>query len=130
MIIFDPEDYSFNFCRGDFFDFKLVVFNFNQCSFGGDFLFQINDQSTECFIKFVFGQVDIIILVDVVNLQSGRKLEQALINLFFENSTRTSTSFELAGKRLGGDVINMSVGTSSIKKGDNYDYVYNYNCLS
>ena len=38
--------------------------------------------------------------------------------MFFENSTRTSTSFELAGKRLGGDVINMSVGTSSIKKGE------------
>jgi aspartate carbamoyltransferase catalytic subunit len=43
---------------------------------------------------------------------------RTLINLFFENSTRTSTSFELAGKRLGADVINMSVGTSSIKKGE------------
>jgi aspartate carbamoyltransferase catalytic subunit len=43
---------------------------------------------------------------------------RTLINLFFENSTRTRTSFELAGKRLGGDVINMSVGTSSIKKGE------------
>ncbi|MEM7651679.1 MAG: aspartate carbamoyltransferase catalytic subunit [Pseudomonadota bacterium] len=41
-----------------------------------------------------------------------------IINLFFENSTRTRTSFELAGKRLGGDVINMSVSTSSIKKGE------------
>ena len=40
------------------------------------------------------------------------------INLFFENSTRTRTSFELAGKRLGADVINMSVSTSSIKKGE------------
>jgi len=40
------------------------------------------------------------------------------INLFFENSTRTRTSFELAGKRLGADVINMSVATSSIKKGE------------
>ena len=43
---------------------------------------------------------------------------RTLINLFFENSTRTRTSFELACKRLGGDVINMSVGTSSIKKGE------------
>ncbi len=41
-----------------------------------------------------------------------------LINVFFENSTRTRTSFELAGKRLGADVINMSVSTSSIKKGE------------
>ena len=43
---------------------------------------------------------------------------RTLINLFFENSTRTRTSFELAGKRLGADVINMSVATSSIKKGE------------
>ncbi|MCH8155127.1 MAG: aspartate carbamoyltransferase catalytic subunit [Proteobacteria bacterium] len=41
-----------------------------------------------------------------------------IINLFFENSTRTRTSFELAGKRLGADVINMSVAWSSIKKGE------------
>ncbi len=40
------------------------------------------------------------------------------INLFFENSTRTRTSFELAGKRLGADVINMTVSDSSIKKGE------------
>lgn len=40
------------------------------------------------------------------------------INLFFENSTRTRTSFELAGKRLGADVINMSVAQSAIKKGE------------
>ncbi len=43
---------------------------------------------------------------------------RTLINLFFESSTRTRTSFELAGKRLGADVINMSVGSSSIKKGE------------
>ncbi|MFH5926720.1 aspartate carbamoyltransferase catalytic subunit [Roseomonas xinghualingensis] len=41
-----------------------------------------------------------------------------LINLFFEDSTRTRTSFELAGKRLGADVINMSVSTSSVNKGE------------
>ncbi len=43
---------------------------------------------------------------------------RTLINLFFEDSTRTRTSFELAGKRLGADVINMSVAASSIKKGE------------
>src|SRR5919206_4646100 len=40
------------------------------------------------------------------------------INLFFEVSTRTQSSFEIAGKRLGADVLNMSVGSSSIKKGE------------
>lgn len=40
------------------------------------------------------------------------------INLFFEASTRTQSSFELAGKRLGADVMNMSVSASSIKKGE------------
>ena len=43
---------------------------------------------------------------------------RTLINLFFEDSTRTRTSFELAGKRLGADVINMSVSTSSMNKGE------------
>ena len=43
---------------------------------------------------------------------------RTLINLFFEDSTRTRTSFELAGKRLGADVINMTVGTSSVNKGE------------
>ena len=40
------------------------------------------------------------------------------INMFFENSTRTQGSFELAGKRLGADVMNMSMQASSIKKGE------------
>ena len=57
-----------------------------------------------------------------LNRQRGNKRSvlhgRTLINLFFENSTRTLTSFELAGKRLGADVINMLVGASSIKKGE------------
>ena len=40
------------------------------------------------------------------------------INMFFENSTRTQASFEIAGKRLGADVMNMSMQTSSVKKGE------------
>src|SRR6201994_1844320 len=40
------------------------------------------------------------------------------INLFFEVSTRTQASFELAGKRLGADVMNMSVSSSSMRKGE------------
>ena len=40
------------------------------------------------------------------------------VNLFFEASTRTQSSFELAGKRLGADVMNMSIKTSSMNKGE------------
>src|SRR6185312_6231988 len=43
---------------------------------------------------------------------------RTVINLFFENSTRTRTSFEVAAKRLGADVINMDVATSSVRKGE------------
>lgn len=43
---------------------------------------------------------------------------KTLINLFFENSTRTRTSFELAALRLGCDVVNMNIESSSIKKGE------------
>ncbi|MEO1238856.1 MAG: aspartate carbamoyltransferase catalytic subunit [Pseudomonadota bacterium] len=40
------------------------------------------------------------------------------INMFFENSTRTQASFEIAGKRLGADVMNMAMQSSSVKKGE------------
>ncbi|MEN9580573.1 MAG: hypothetical protein RJA70_3582 [Pseudomonadota bacterium] len=43
---------------------------------------------------------------------------KTVINLFFENSTRTRTSFELAGKRLSADVVNISASSSSVKKGE------------
>jgi aspartate carbamoyltransferase catalytic subunit len=57
-----------------------------------------------------------------INRQVEKKLStlrgRTQINLFFEASTRTQSSFELAGKRLGADVMNMSVGASSVKKGE------------
>ena len=43
---------------------------------------------------------------------------KTIINLFFEPSTRTRTSFEIAGKRLSADVVNISVATSSVSKGE------------
>lgn len=43
---------------------------------------------------------------------------RTVINLFFEASTRTQASFELAGKRLGADVMNMLVASSSVQKGE------------
>jgi aspartate carbamoyltransferase catalytic subunit len=56
------------------------------------------------------------------NRQDARHAEllrgRTLINLFYENSTRTQSSFEMAGKRLGADVLNMAVQTSSVKKGE------------
>ncbi|MDO8410720.1 MAG: aspartate carbamoyltransferase catalytic subunit [Phenylobacterium sp.] len=57
-----------------------------------------------------------------LNRQTSKKLDllkgRTLMNLFFENSTRTQSSFELAGKRLGADVVNMSPRASSIAKGE------------
>ncbi len=43
---------------------------------------------------------------------------KSIINLFYENSTRTRTSFELAGKYLGADVVNMTTSSSSVAKGE------------
>jgi len=43
---------------------------------------------------------------------------KTLINLFFESSTRTQASFEIAGKRLGADVMNLSIQQSSLRKGE------------
>ena len=54
--------------------------------------------------------------------QGGAKRDvlagRTLLNLFFESSTRTQASFEMAGKRLGADVMNMNVATSSVTKGE------------
>ncbi len=71
---------------------------------------------------------DIVTLLDMAEdaIEVSRQIEKkratlrgrTLINLFFEASTRTQSSFELAGKRLGADVMNMSVATSSVKKGE------------
>ena len=56
------------------------------------------------------------------NRQTHKKSDllrgRTLINLFFEASTRTQASFELAGKRLGADVMNMNVSASSVQKGE------------
>jgi len=57
-----------------------------------------------------------------LNRQADKKRSllrgRTIINCFFESSTRTRTSFEVAGKRLGGDVINMSVPASAMVKGE------------
>jgi aspartate carbamoyltransferase catalytic subunit len=55
----------------------------------------------------------------------------AVVNLFFENSTRTLASFEMAAKRLGADVINFSAGSASISKGESLaDTALNLNAMN
>ena len=55
-------------------------------------------------------------------LGTGRKIPllagRTIVNLFFENSTRTKTSFGLAGRRLGADVVEFAAATSSLSKGE------------
>ena len=57
-----------------------------------------------------------------LNRSKNKKLDilkgKTQINLFFEPSTRTQSSFELAGKRLGADVMSMNITNSAIKKGE------------
>ena len=58
-------------------------------------------------------------LADIDPLKIKKNLNGfVILNVFFENSTRTRVSFELAGRRLGAEVINISVDKSSIKKGE------------
>ena len=57
-----------------------------------------------------------------LNKQASKRADRlaglTIINAFFENSTRTLLSFEIAGKRLGADVVNMHATQSSVKKGE------------
>ena len=58
------------------------------------------------------------------------KKNKLIINIFFENSTRTRSSFEVAAKRLGLDVVNLDVGTSSTSKGETlYDTAANLDVM-
>ncbi len=70
----------------------------------------------------ILGLLDIAEDFVAVNRQVEKKRSslrgRTQINLFFEASTRTQSSFELAGKRLGADVMNMSVASSSMRKGE------------
>lgn len=55
---------------------------------------------------------------------------KTVFNLFFENSTRTRTTFEIAAKRLSADVINLNVSTSSANKGESLlDTIYNLQAM-
>ncbi len=60
-----------------------------------------------------------------VNVAEGREIKKipllhgkSVFNIFFENSTRTRTTFEIAAKRLSADVVNLNIGSSSASKGE------------
>jgi len=70
-------------------------------------------------VKFILSEAKQFIKL---NRSKNKKLDtlrgKTQINLFFEPSTRTQSSFELAGKRLGADVMSMNIVNSAIKKGE------------
>lgn len=70
-------------------------------------------------ITFLLDEAEQWVEANRTRAKSDRRLEGVTqINAFFENSTRTLLSFEIAGKRLGADVVNMTVAASSVKKGE------------
>ena len=81
------------------------------------------------------GILDIVVSFKEVSTRQIKKVPtlrgRTIINLFFEASTRTRTSFEIAGKRLSADVINISASTSSAVKGESLlDTAYNLEAMN
>jgi aspartate carbamoyltransferase catalytic subunit len=70
-------------------------------------------------ISFLLDEADQWVAHNRTHGKSDHRLDGLTqINAFFENSTRTLLSFEIAGKRLGADVVNMQAAQSSVKKGE------------
>jgi aspartate carbamoyltransferase catalytic subunit len=70
-------------------------------------------------IKLILSNVDSFLEISRRDVKKVPTLRgKTVINLFFEPSTRTKTSFEIAAKRLSADIINFSPSTSSLKKGE------------
>ena len=77
-------------------------------------------------IEKIFSDARLFLDLSANKLLSGK----LIVTLFFENSTRTRSSFEIAAKRLGADVVNLEVQTSSTKKGETVeDTVSNLNAM-
>ena len=76
---------------------------------------KLNKKEIECFLK----ESEKYIQFNKKNFKKSSLLEgKTIFNLFFEDSTRTKTSFEVAAKRLGADLINVALKDSSINKGE------------
>ena len=76
------------------------------------------------------------IVQNALDFKSGKKSfegilkNKTVISIFFENSTRTRTSFEMAAKRMGAEVINIDYNQSSLKKGEtDYDTIINLSAM-
>jgi len=70
-------------------------------------------------IEFILDEAQKFISFNKMKIKKNNLLEgRTIFNLFFEDSTRTRTSFEVAAKRLGADLINVAVKDSSINKGE------------
>jgi len=77
------------------------------------------DDLNEKEIKYILDEANKFILFNKKKIKKNNLLEgRTIFNLFFEDSTRTRTSFEVAAKRLGADLINVAVKDSSINKGE------------
>jgi aspartate carbamoyltransferase catalytic subunit len=81
-------------------------------------LLDLDDWSPEEILRLLDRAAHMRTLLD----EPGKKLDtlrgHVLVNLFYENSTRTRVSFELAGKRLGAEVTNVTASASSVTKGE------------
>ena len=86
--------------------------------FGQKHLLAIADLS-EHDARFLLDRAEAAVEVSLRRNKKGDALRgRTQVNLFFEPSTRTQSSFEIAGKRLGADVVNMAVRSSSVSKGE------------
>ncbi|HIG78853.1 MAG TPA: aspartate carbamoyltransferase catalytic subunit, partial [Cycloclasticus sp.] len=79
--------------------------------------------TTESLSKDVLTEImDVAESFSTISHQAVKKVPvlrgKTIVNLFFENSTRTRTTFELAAKRLSADVINLNIATSAAAKGE------------
>ena len=87
--------------------------------------FPANDLETIIETSFSFKEILERPIKKVPSLQG-----KTIVNLFFENSTRTRISFELAQKRLSADTVNFSASSSSLKKGESFkDTVQNIEAM-
>ncbi len=81
-------------------------------------LISVNDISDQ-EIDWILGRAEKYFQKNKTSDKANKDLfGKVLVNFFFENSTRTRTSFEIAAKRMGGEVINLDISLSSLKKGE------------